>query len=199
MTEITIQTLSGEISSFTLREDIELADAKEFLALHYGVHEKSLVLMEEIDGEMVACKDYREVSSGDHFHMLINDGRPCYKLKYVNGNAVITTPSDVEIRRLNLNGLWIDVENVRHLLPDQPFDIETSADLVPLVRDFLMKEYERMDRQWRLRDEMQRMIGDSFSEKNEATELTALLSSSDDEYAIRTFVDMRRLVDVKMV
>ena len=47
MTTITIENMAKEIFSFTLREDIEIADLKETIALYFNVNQNRIVLYKD--------------------------------------------------------------------------------------------------------------------------------------------------------
>jgi hypothetical protein len=200
MTTVTCQLMTGETMSFTLREDIEIADLKEAIALHFNVHEKRIVLSISDDDEFVLCKDYREVVSGDHFYLVISDV-PHYKLYYKDEYNIVISLDDSVIAsmptsRLHFNRRWHSI--VRHLYPEQPYVLSVGEDdymLKIVLNQLLQQKYFEIDRIWHANDESEREINEEdrrrhVPKQNTSIELCRLLlqNSMNTSYLVKEFI-----------
>lgn len=156
MTTVSVENMAKEIFSFTLREDIEIEDLKETIALYFKVNENRIVLYKDF----IECKDYFEVVNGSHFHLFIND-MPHYTLCLNNSNIVINHFSKETIMIFDKDrNKWNILK--RHLLPDQPYVlyIEKSTDIREIIIESLRNYYNSINTKWHLIDNMNRIIAE---------------------------------------
>lgn len=162
MTNITVQDLKGDILSFTLREDIEISDVKEVIGLHFDIKEERIMISKLEDDEIIVCKDYFEVSSGDHFYLYIND-IPRYKMIYNMETFQIDHSSGETVMIFEKNkNKWLEVDMRRHLHSNQPYILEIKSDneSIPMIIESLRSKYNELNQLWIYDNEIKRTMSE---------------------------------------